>query len=175
VKNIGLSVLAVLVGLVVVGAGWDLSLAAGGRVTRVWDGDTVVIRPAGGGRSYTCRLYGIDAPETPKEGIPGQPYGQAAAAQLRRMVLGREVAVEFTGEQSYGRQVGIIILNGVDLNQEMVRRGYAWAYVRHLRRPHISAYLAAEQEARQARRGVWRDSNPMPPWEFRRKLRRDRR
>uniref|UniRef100_A0A831TYE0 Nuclease n=1 Tax=Geobacter metallireducens TaxID=28232 RepID=A0A831TYE0_GEOME len=174
-KTIGLSVLAVLVGLVVVGAGWGVSLAAGGRVTKVWDGDTVVIRPLGGGRSYTCRLYGIDAPETPKDGIPGQPYGQASAAELRRMALGREVAVEFTGEQSHGRQVGIIFLDGRDLNQEMVRRGYAWAYVRHLRRPHASAYLAAEQEARQAGRGLWRERNPVPPWEFRGKLRKDRR
>ncbi|MRR39084.1 nuclease, partial [bacterium] len=36
------------------------------------------------------------------------------------------------------------------------------------------SYLAAEQEARQAGRGLWRDRNPMPPWEFRRKLRGDR-
>lgn len=173
-KRFSLIVLAVFAGMAVVGAGGSVSLAAGGRVTKVWDGDTVVVQPAGGGRSYTCRLYGIDAPETPKKGVPGQPYGQASAAELRRMALGREVAVEFTGEQSHGRQVGIILLNGRDLNQEMVRRGYAWAYVRHLRRPHASTYLAAEQEARQAKRGLWRDRNPMPPWEFRGKLRRDR-
>lgn len=170
-KRFSLIVLAVFVSMVVVGTGGSVCLAAGGRVTKVWDGDTVVVQPASGERSYTCRLYGIDAPETPKKGVPGQPYGQASSVELRRMALGREVAVEFTGEQSHGRQVGIILLNGRDLNQEMVRRGYAWAYVRHLRRPHASTYLAAEQEARQARRGLWRDRNPMPPWEFRRKLR----
>jgi len=181
VKRIGLIVAALVAGVAGVQAGGDGALAAGrdraivvndgGRVTRVWDGDTVVIVPPGRRKSFTCRLYGIDAPETPKRGVPGQPYGAASASELRKLVLGQDVAVELTGEQSYGRQVGIILLNGLDLNREMVRRGYAWAYVRHLRRPHASAYLGAEQEARQARRGLWRDRNPMPPWEFRRKLR----
>ncbi|CAG0971878.1 Thermonuclease [Geobacteraceae bacterium] len=180
-KRIGLIVAALLAGMsgVLAGgvgasaAGRDRAdaVVAGGRVTRVWDGDTVVIAPPGRGKSYTCRLYGIDAPETPKKGVPGQPYCVASAAELRKLVLSRDVAVELTGEQSHGRQVGIILLNGVDLNREMVRRGYAWAYVRHLRRPHASAYLGAEQEARQARRGLWLDRNPMPPWEYRRKLR----
>ncbi|GLI39723.1 thermonuclease family protein [Geobacter hydrogenophilus] len=179
-KRTALIAAALLAGLSGVPAGGDgaaadgRNLASGGRVTRVWDGDTVVITPQGG-KAYTCRLYGIDAPETPKKGVPGQPYGAAAAAELRRLVLGRNVAVELTGEQSYRRQVGIILLDGVDLNREMARRGYAWAYVRHLRRPHVSAYLGAEQEARQARRGLWRDRNPMPPWEFRRNLCMDRR
>lgn len=153
----------------------DFSLASSGRVARVWDGDTVVIEPVGGGSPYTCRLYGIDAPETPKKGVPGQPYGQASGAELRRFVLRRDVRVKFTGGQSHGRLIGIVLLDGMDMNREMVRRGYAWAYVRHLRRPHASAYLGAEQEARQARRGLWRDYNPTPPWEFRRKLRVGRR
>lgn len=181
VKRIGLIVVVLLAGLTGVLTGGDGASATGhdragvvivgGRVTKVWDGDTVVIAPTRTKKSYTCRLYGIDAPETPKKGVPGQPYGAAAGAELRKLVLGRDVAVELTGEQSHGRQVGIILLNGMDLNREMVRRGYAWAYVRHLRRPHASAYLGAEQEARQARRGLWGERNPMPPWEFRRKLR----
>ncbi|ABB32602.1 nuclease (SNase domain protein) [Geobacter metallireducens RCH3] len=161
---------------VVSAAGRDFAYTStsGGRVTRVWDGDTVVITPPWG-RSFTCRLYGIDAPETPGKGVPGQPHGAAAAAKLRKLVLGRDVAVKLTGERSYKRQIGIIMLDGVDVNQEMVRRGYAWAYVRYLRRPYVSDYLGAEQKARQARRGLWRDRNPMPPWEFRRMLRKWRR
>ena len=179
-KRISLSGAALLAGLfctlanAYVVSAVAYTLASGGRVTRVWDGDTVVITPPRG-RSFTCRLYGIDAPETSRKGVPGQPYGAAAAAKLRKLVLGRDVEVKLTGEQSYKRQIGIIMLDGVDLNQEMVRRGYAWAYVRYLRRPFASAYLGAEEDARRARRGLWRDRNPMPPWEFRGKLRRDRR
>lgn len=181
VKCIGLIAVSLLAGLLLVPVGGraasaDASgrfdtVAEYGRVTRVWDGDTVVITPVGKRKGYNCRLYGIDAPETRKKEIPGQPYGVAAAAALRKLVLGREVVVELTGEQSYRRKVGIILLEGVDLNREMVRKGYAWAYVRHLRGPYASAYLEAEREARQERRGLWRDRNPLPPWEFRSQLR----
>jgi micrococcal nuclease len=59
-----------------------------GMVSKVKDGDTVVIAPLKGGELFTCRLYGIDAPETAKEGRPGQPYGDEARQTLSRMVLG---------------------------------------------------------------------------------------
>lgn len=59
--------------------------------------------------------------------------------------------------------------DGQDINLEMVRRGYAWAYKQYLRRPYASAYIEAEREARGKRLGLWRDDNPTPPWEFRHK------
>lgn len=145
--------------------------AAGDRVIAVKDGDTVVIAPAGGGKPYTCRLYGIDTPETPKKRKKGQPYGQDAADELSRLVLNREVHVTLTGDTTYNRQVGTIEVDGVNANLEMVRRGYAWAYVQYLRRPHVSEYRGAEEEARRQRLGLWQEHNPVPPWEFRKRQR----
>ncbi|AAR34575.1 thermonuclease family protein [Geobacter sulfurreducens] len=144
---------------------------AGDRVITVKDGDTVVIAPAGGGKPYPCRLYGIDTPETPKKRKQGQPYGQEAADELSSLVLGKEVKVLLTGDTTYNRQVGTIEVDGVNVNLEMVRRGYAWAYVQYLRRPHVSEYREAEEDARRQRLGLWQDHNPVPPWEFRKRQR----
>lgn len=133
-------------------------------VTNVKDGDTVVVESTS---EHTCRLYGIDAPETPKRGKPGQPYGEESKDNLVRLILGKTVTVEFTGAKTYNREVCRIYRNGADINLQMVRDGYAWAYVEYLKRPHASAFIGAEEEARRERLGIWHDYNPTPPWEFR--------
>ena len=74
-----------------------------GKVMKVTDGDTVVINPVKDRSFVICRLYGIDAPETPKytrKGRlkkPGQPYGEEATTALKKMILGRTVQVTLTG------------------------------------------------------------------------------
>lgn len=138
-----------------------------GRVTKVTDGDTVVIQPTEGGQFYKCRLYGIDAPETRHGRKAGQPYGDEASKELKRLSLGQTVDVTLTGQKTYNREVCRIEKDGVDINLEMVKLGYAWAYVQYLKRPHASTYIDAEREARSNKLGLWHDSNPTPPWEFR--------
>jgi micrococcal nuclease len=54
----------------------------------------------------------------------------------------------------------------------MVAEGWAWAYTQYLDRPHASEYLQAEEQARAKRLGLWQQSNPKPPWEFRKALKR---
>ncbi len=137
-----------------------------GKVMQVKDGDTVVVAPADGGEFYTCRLYGIDAPEK------RQPYGAEATKELKRLVLGQTVVVELTGSKTYGRHVCIIRKDNRIVNLEMVSRGYAWAYRQYLKRPYASEYIDAEKSARDKRLGLWQDLNPTPPWEFR-KLQRN--
>jgi endonuclease YncB( thermonuclease family) len=141
-----------------------------GKIVQVKDGDTVVVSPVEGGQFFTCRLYGIDAPETPhpRFGKQGQPYGKAATWELKGLILGQTVEVTTTGAKTYNREVCIINKNGTDINLEMVERGAAWAYRHYLRRPYASEYIEAEKEARAKKLGLWRDSNPTPPWEFRR-------
>lgn len=107
-----------------------------GRVIKVSDGDTVVIQPEKGGQFYKCRLYGIDAPETRHGKKPGQPYGEEAAKELRRLILGQTVDVTLTGQKTYNREVCQIKKDGTDINLEMVKLGYAWAYVQYLKRPY---------------------------------------
>lgn len=141
-----------------------------GSVTKVIDGDTVIIRPSSG-KPIKCRLYGIDAPEMPYNGNPGQPYGRAADRELNNLVLHTTVEITLTGDSSYDREICIIKKMGVDINREMVRRGYAWAYREHLKGLYASEYIDAENEARKMHRGLWQQANPQPPWEFR-KIRR---
>lgn len=141
-----------------------------GVVERVTDGDTVVI--FAGTTKLKVRLYGIDAPETEKNfgGVhkPGQPFGEEAFLALKEKIDGRKVIVEVLDiDQRYGREVAIIRYNGRDINQEMIDEGWAWAYRQYLDRPHASGYIGSEEGARRARRGLWQQNNPMPPWEFR--------
>jgi endonuclease YncB( thermonuclease family) len=140
-----------------------------GEVVRVTDGDTVVISPDNRGKAITCRLYGIDSPEKPGRDRRGQPYAEEAGRELGQLVFAQSVEVITTGEKTHGREVCIIKKDGLDMNLEMVRRGYAWAYRKHLKSPYASAYIEAEKKARVQRLGIWQESNPLPPWEFKRR------
>ncbi|MGD0887478.1 MAG: thermonuclease family protein [Thermodesulfovibrionales bacterium] len=141
-----------------------------GKVMQVKDGDSLVIAPVEGGQFFTCRLYGIDAPETshPRFGQPGQPYGEEAMKELKELILGQTVEVTLTGKKTYRPKECIVRKDGTDVNLEMVKSGYAWADRHYLRGPYASAYLDAESEARAKKLGLWQDNNPVPPWEFRR-------
>lgn len=143
---------------------------AEGEVTRVIDGDTVTLTTREGTK-LRVRLYGIDAPEVRHEERPGQPYGKEARAALAALVLGGSVTVEIVDIDAHRRMVGIVHRSGVDINLEMVRSGYAWAYRRYLSAPYASRYLDAEKKARGQRLGLWMDANPDPPWEFKRRNR----
>jgi endonuclease YncB( thermonuclease family) len=83
------------------------------------------------------------------------------------------VTVETDKTDKYGRLVGKILLpTGQDVNLEQVARGLAWHYKEYQmeQSTHDRAiYDAAEIRARRARRGLWADTDPMPPWEFRHK------
>lgn len=144
-----------------------------GMVKAVHDGDTVVLVGRGTGR-VTLRLYGVDAPETRKPDKPGQPFGSQAKRVLMFKVLGKEVTAEVQDRDQYGRAVGVLLLAGRDINAEMVSEGMAWAYRQFLHGPYASRYIQLEEQARRQRRGFWRDSNPQPPWEFRRGQKRRR-
>ena len=139
------------------------------EVVRVTDGDTVVIASADGRKNITCRLYGIDSPETPKRDRKGQPYARKAGKELRQLIYGQKVDVIITGEKTHGREVCIIKKDGMDINLEMVRKGYAWAYRKHLKSPYASEYIEAENKARDQKLGIWQQDNPLPPWEFKKR------
>ena len=79
----------------------------------------------------------------------------------------RTVTVQVVTTDRYGRTVGEVVLpDGRSLNQELVRAGYAWWY----RKYSDDAVLEAlEAEARGARRGLWAELDPVPPWAWRRR------
>jgi endonuclease YncB( thermonuclease family) len=136
---------------------------APGTVVSVADGDTVTVL-TDEQTERKVRLNGIDAPEH------GQPFGEASKQHLSALVFGKVVQVEGNETDRYGRLVGVLLLNGQDINLEQLNAGQAWYYreyereVAPARRP---VYAAAEAAARQARRGLWQDPAPEPPWEYR--------
>ena len=133
-----------------------------GRVVAIADGDTLTLLIAGS-QQVKIRLHGIDAPES------RQPWGARARQALSEMAFRREVRVEVRDTDRYGRTVGRIYAGPVDINAEIVRGGMAWVYTRYNRDP---ALPALEAEARAARRGLWADPRPVPPWDWRRQQRR---
>lgn len=134
-----------------------------GKVVHIADGDTLTLLDASNVQ-HRIRLYGIDAPEH------NQAFGTKAKAALAGKVAGREVEVENTATDRYGRIVGKVYLDGRLINEEMVADGWAWDYVQYDRQHE---FAAAESAARIARRGLWSDSAPTPPWEFRKAERAD--
>ena len=141
-----------------------------GRVVGVSDGDTVTVLTAEN-RQFKIRLSGIDAPEKK------QPFGTFSKETLARQLFGQPVIVEWSKTDRYGRIVGKIEVDGVDANLEQIREGSAWVYTQYLRElpaEDRKLYLEAEQQAKIEHRGLWHDSNPEPPWQWRRERRSPR-
>lgn len=132
------------------------SLACTGRVVGVTDGDTV--KMLCDGVETKVRLDQIDAPER------NQAFGKKSKNALSDLVFDRTVRVETSGTDRYGRTLGTLWIGETDANREMVRLGYAWAYRKYLR---DDALLDVEASAKSARRRLWADKAPIPPWEFR--------
>jgi micrococcal nuclease len=91
-------------------------------VTYVVDGDTVRVRPPGGGKPLSVRIEGIDAPEICQAG------GTASRDALMRRVLGQRVTVHGRRHDDYGRLLAVLTLQGEDTGLWMVRQGLAWSY-----------------------------------------------
>jgi endonuclease YncB( thermonuclease family) len=130
----------------------------------VADGDTITLLSAGN-RQTRVRLQGIDAPESQ------QAFGQISKRNLSDLVFDRQVVVEYEKTDRYGRTLGKVLAGGRDVNLEQVKAGLAWHY-KYYQDEQSSAdrrlYADAETEARSARRGLWAEPGPTPPWDFRR-------
>jgi micrococcal nuclease len=135
------------------------------KAVSVHDGDTLRVLDASN-REHTIRLAGIDAPEA------RQPFGTRARDELAAITKGRTVEV-FNGKpDKYGRTVARVEVDGHDVGERLVREGLAWHYLTYSRDPMLAA---AEREAREAKRGLWVDRDPVPPWTWRASERERRR
>jgi micrococcal nuclease len=106
------------------------------------------------------RLHGVDTPEK------AQAFGTQARKLTGDLVFQRDVTVVVHTTDRYGRLVGEVLLpDGRSLNQELVKAGMAWWYRQYA--PHDTTLAQLEAEARTAKRGLWADANPVPPWEWR--------
>ena len=158
-----------------------------GKIVGVTDGDTATLLDSAY-RQHEIRLAGIDAPETSCHAKKpslwddqcverGQPYGLAAKKNLSRLIFGKDVRVLLQQkgnglDSSYGRDIGIIFVDGLDANLDQVKHGLAWHYIKYAKRyqtPEMfAAYSTAEKEAQENKLGLWNDPAPAPPWLYRR-------
>jgi endonuclease YncB( thermonuclease family) len=132
------------------------------RVVRIADGDTLTALSAEN-RQLKCRLYGIDAPEK------RQAFGQASKLSLAQLAFGRSAQIDVVGRDRYGRAICRIAVNGVDVNREQIVRGMAWMYREYA---DDRSYSEAEGVAQARRAGIWIEARPVPPWAFRRAVRK---
>lgn len=131
----------------------------GYTVSKVIDGDTVHAVNAQG-HHIKIRLLHIDAPEI------SQNFGKDSKEHLSNKILGHNIVVDETKpDHRYpDRTLGVIHLDGRNINLEMVQEGYAWHYAQF---SHVIMYEEAEKHAREQHLGLWRTKNPTPPWEYR--------
>lgn len=154
--------------LVVIPAFADVS----GRVVSVTDGDTIKVLDDTN-TQHKVRLTGIDAPER------GQPFGRASRDSLASMVAGKEVLVESSKNDRYGRVLGKVWVQPsdcpscgktLDANHAQLLAGMAWWYRYYAKEQppeDRERYESAEDEAKARRWGLWADPDPINPYDWR--------
>jgi len=135
-----------------------------GKVVGVADGDTIAVLHDK--TPIKIRLQGVDAPEK------AQPYGQKAKQFTSSLVFGKEVRVEVVSKDKYGRTLARVSYLGKlhhrSLEESLLQAGLAWWYRKYSKDKKLGQI---EEEARKAKRGLWADKKPVPPWEWRREKR----
>lgn len=125
-------------------------------VTGVADGDTLYASVDG--HSIRIRLAQIDAPEK------AQAFGRRSEQSLRELVGKKQVELTWKSLDRYGRPIAQVAVDGLDVNAEQVKRGFAWVFRRY---SNDSALIALEAHAKSAGVGLWADPHPIAPWEWR--------
>ena len=136
-----------------------------GRVVGVQDGDTIEVLDSVNA-NHRIRLLGIDAPEM------AQAFGTRSGQNLSQAIFNKVVRIEWFKHDRYGRIVGRVILGSQDVCLEQIRAGMAWhyKYYQEDQTPdERQLYADAEITARLSQVGLWIESNPIPPWDFRRR------
>ncbi len=142
-----------------------LAWAWSGMVVGVTDGDTIKVMGTHN-KQVKIRLYGIDCPEK------SQAFGKKAKQFTSKLVFGKVVEVEVMDTDRYGRTVALVAVNKQILNEELLKAGLAWVYYQYCHEIICHAWADYQFAAKLDKRGLWRDPDPIPPWEFRRKRRK---
>lgn len=129
-----------------------------GRVVRVIDGDSIILRVGSNFSAMRVRLQGIDAPEY------DQIFGSISSEALSDKILHQMVSYESHGGDAYGRTLATIFLDGESINFWMVDNGYAWWYRQY---SNDQLLKLAESRARESGRGLWSIKPVIAPWDFR--------
>jgi len=128
-----------------------------GPVVSVLDGDTLEVLHSG--QAERIRLSGIDCPEK------GQAFGQRAKHAASELVFGKNVTIQTHGYDKYKRTLGDVFLSdGTHINHVLVENVWCWWYRKYALGDAVLEEL--EKAAREERKGLWVDPQPVPPWEW---------
>ena len=131
-----------------------------GKCVGVSDGDTCrVLTPDK--ELLRVRFWGIDAPESKQE------FGQASKKALSDLIFNKQISLDVIGKDRYGRTLAKVYVGKKYVDLEMVKKGMAWHYAYFAK--DAKDLAKAEKSARAKKLGLWKQSNPPPPWEWRRK------
>ena len=132
------------------------------KVVGVKDGDTFVVLNEK--KEIVVRLEHIDAPEK------NQPFGNKAKQFASDFCFGKTVVVIGNGKKDRnGRWIGEIFFKNQNLGKELVRNGLAWHFKRYSKSEN---YADLEAAARKKKIGLWRDKDPVAPWNWRKSKRK---
>lgn len=132
------------------------------RTSRVIDGDSLVVKR--GKEKIRIRLWGIDTPEK------GQPFSQEAKRFTQRLLLGRMVTVTSVEYDDYGRLVAMVYLGRDNVSEKLVGSGLAWVHIYYCHKRICNTWKVLERKAREAKRGLWLEKHPVPPWQWKREV-----
>ncbi len=128
-----------------------------GKVVSITDGDTITVLDDAKAQ-HKVRLLGIDAPELK------QPFSQGSKQALVKKVFGKRVAVKWRDKDRNGRLLGVVTIDGRNVNSALVAEGWAWHFVRYTQSKGLEA---AEKAGRAKQIGLWAGENPIAPWDWR--------
>lgn len=133
-----------------------------GTATHIYDGDTFVLQADN--QYHRIRLASIDAPEL------NQPYGLEAKRALSKLLYNKPIIAQVIETDIYGRKVAIVYAENKNASYYMLEHGAAWHYgYFNIFSEEFGQYQKLEQNARKNRIGLWQQSNPTPPWLWRKR------
>lgn len=127
------------------------------KVIRVIDGNTIEIVSAGNEKQRVV-FADIDCPEL------GQAFGAEAKLFVEKLILQKKVMVQFKGKDRFGNYLAVVMVGDDDLRVQLLKEGLAWTSEKKPAED-LEPYRSWAQ---QKSRGLWKQSNPTPPWTYRR-------
>jgi len=135
-----------------------------GYVVGITDGDTLTMLV--GTQQHKIRIAAIDSPERV------QAFGDKAKSHIAALVFNKDAVAE-CHKKSYDRKVCKVLVEGQDIGLLQIYAGMAWwsrKYAKEQTTEDQNVYEQAEMMAKFKRLGLWGDSNPIPPWDWRHRL-----
>jgi micrococcal nuclease len=139
-----------------------------GTVISIVDGKTFMLK-TDEKKILTIRLWGIDVPERTPGKKTGQPFKNESFNALKNRIYQKKVKIFVMNTDKKNRSLSVVFMDSTNINLELIRNGYAWAYKDFLQGPYKIDFINTENDAKNQKKGIWKQSDPEPPWEFRKR------